>query len=43
MQVTFSLGAIADFNAAAKMQSPQPERLTAPAGLRWREFLVFFC
>ncbi|WP_158307939.1 hypothetical protein [Microcoleus vaginatus] len=40
MKVTFSLGAIAEFNAA-KMQSPQPEGLTPSAGFRWREFLVF--
>jgi hypothetical protein len=41
LQVTFSLGAIAQFNAA-KMQSPQAEGLTPSAGFRWREFLVFF-
>ncbi|MEG4574450.1 hypothetical protein QUA56_17405 [Microcoleus sp. N3A4] len=41
LKVTFSLGAIAEFNAAAKMQSPQPEGLTPPAGFRWRSFLVF--
>jgi len=35
LQVTFSLGAIAEFNAA-KMQSPQPEGLTPSAGFRWR-------
>ncbi|MBD0395177.1 MAG: hypothetical protein ICV52_15325 [Microcoleus sp. C1-bin4] len=40
MQVTFSLGAIAEFNAA-KMPSPQPKGLTPSAGFRWREFLVF--
>ncbi|MEG4279804.1 hypothetical protein QUA62_20355 [Microcoleus sp. MON1_C1] len=40
MQLTFSLGAIAEFNGA-KMQSPQPEGLTLSAGFRWREFLIF--
>jgi hypothetical protein len=39
LKVTFSLGAIAEFNAA-KMQSPQPEGLTPSVGFRWREFLV---
>ncbi|MBD1814036.1 hypothetical protein NDA07_12475 [Microcoleus vaginatus DQ-U2] len=41
MKVTFSLGAIAEFNAA-KMQSLPPEGLTPSGGFRWREFLVFF-
>ncbi|MEG4583218.1 hypothetical protein QUA71_26955 [Microcoleus sp. MON1_C5] len=40
MQLTFSLGAIAQFNAA-KMQSPQAEGLTPSGGFGWREFLVF--
>jgi hypothetical protein len=40
LQVTFSLGAIAEFNAA-NMPSPQLEGLTPSAGFRWREFLVF--